>query len=106
VFNSVSPDQVFPAGRIVSRCQIPANLLNDSYYRVHVMLVRDTSVVVLQQPEAVLFEVYDVPRVHNWYGKWPGALRPKLAWELDFTEAGAQLSTARAMSSAADSDLI
>ena len=100
VFNSISPAEVFPVGRIVTRCQIPANMLNDSYYRLHVMLVKDTSVVVLQHPEAVLFEVYDVPREQNWYGKWPGVVRPKLDWDLEFSEAGEQFAPVGAMDQA------
>jgi lipopolysaccharide transport system ATP-binding protein len=99
VFNSISPASAFPAGQITAKCQIPGNLLNDSYYRVHVMLVKDTSVVVVQHSEAVLFEVYDVPREQNWYGKWQGVIRPKLEWELDFSEAPGQFSPAGALDS-------
>jgi lipopolysaccharide transport system ATP-binding protein len=97
VFNSISPARTLPAGQMVATCRVPGNFLNDGYYRVDVRLVKDTSVVMLGQPEAILFEVYDVPREQSWYGKWPGVVRPTLEWELDFAGAR-QSSPAAAMS--------
>jgi lipopolysaccharide transport system ATP-binding protein len=98
VFSSVSPVEAQPAGRIRAVCRIPGDLLNDSYYRVHVMIVKDTSVVLLQHFEAIQFEVYDVPREYSWYGKWAGALRPKLQWEIEFAEDAEQNAPATASS--------
>ena len=83
VFNSISPAEVLPAGRFKAVCRIPGNLLNDSYYRVQAMIVKDTSAVLLNHNETMMFEVYDVPREANWYGKWAGVVRPKLDWELE-----------------------
>jgi lipopolysaccharide transport system ATP-binding protein len=97
VFNSISPADELPAGRMRASCRIPGSLLNDGYYRVQVMLVKDTSMVILNHPEAMLFEVYDVPREHRWYGKWPGATRPSLQWDLEFTEAADQVSAAETL---------
>jgi lipopolysaccharide transport system ATP-binding protein len=102
VFNSISPSEALPAGRMRAACMIPGNLLNDSYYRVHVMLVKDTSVVMLSHSEAALFEVYDVPREQKWYGKWPGAVRPQLDWELRFSDDSDRFSEVGATYSATE----
>jgi lipopolysaccharide transport system ATP-binding protein len=93
VFNSPSPPQVFPAGRIKAACQIPGNFLNDGYYRVHVMIVKDTSTILLNHNETMLFEVYDTPREYSWYGKWPGVVRPALGWNLEVDRTAEVLQT-------------
>jgi lipopolysaccharide transport system ATP-binding protein len=85
VFNSISPANVYDAGRIEAVCEIPSNFLNDGYYRVHVMIVKDTSVRLLNLAETMLFEVYDTPREYDWYGKWPGVVRPRMNWQVEFT---------------------
>lgn len=84
VFNSISPVDVYPAGRVAAVCEIPANFLNDGYYRVQVMIVKDTSSILLDHQEAMLFEVFETARQYDWYGKWPGVVRPHLNWDLDF----------------------
>jgi lipopolysaccharide transport system ATP-binding protein len=93
VFNAISPAEIFPAGRIKASCRIPGNFLNDSCYRILVMIVRDTSVILLNHPEAILFEVYDIPREQSWYGKWSGAVRPTLSWEIQALGNGEQFSS-------------
>jgi lipopolysaccharide transport system ATP-binding protein len=30
--------------------------------------------------DVLVFEVSDVEREGKWYGKWPGAVRPKFEW--------------------------
>ncbi len=81
VLNSVSPFGPLPSGLFSGVCTIPGNLLNDGYYRVRLMIVRDTSVILLDTQELLMFEVYDIPRDAHWYGKWSGVVRPKLRWE-------------------------
>lgn len=72
----------FPVGRFKSTCHIPGNLLNDARYRVSVMFVRDTSVALFQEAAVLEFEVEDASVGRgNWYGKWPGVIRPKFEWE-------------------------
>jgi lipopolysaccharide transport system ATP-binding protein len=70
-----------PAGKMRASCDIPANFLNDGYYRTHIMIVKDTSTVLFNHNETMLFEVFDVPREFSWYGKWPGVVRPNLVWD-------------------------
>jgi lipopolysaccharide transport system ATP-binding protein len=80
VFNSPSTARAFPAGLIRGVCYIPGNLLNDSTYRVQLLIVKDTSVVLFNHPSVVQFEIRDGERDGNYYGKWHGAVRPQLEW--------------------------
>jgi lipopolysaccharide transport system ATP-binding protein len=86
VFNSGSEARSFPAGLVRGVCYVPANLLNDSTYRVHLMIVKDTSVAVFNHHNIAQFEVKDVERDGHWYGKWIGAVRPQLKWTHEWIE--------------------
>jgi lipopolysaccharide transport system ATP-binding protein len=41
--------------------------------------VQESSSLYLH-PEVLVFEVLDTVREENWFGKWPGVVRPKLEW--------------------------
>ncbi len=84
IMNVVSPPQRFAKGLVNGVCHIPAGLLNDATYRVRLLVVQDTSVALLDAPDILMFEVQDVEREGNWYGKWPGAVRPTLDWTVDY----------------------
>jgi lipopolysaccharide transport system ATP-binding protein len=81
IFNTVSEAKQYPRGLIKGICQIPGNLLNDSAYRVRLLIVKNTSTVLLDMDNVASFEVHDTEREGNWYGKWIGAVRPNLHWE-------------------------
>jgi lipopolysaccharide transport system ATP-binding protein len=85
VFNTCSPSARHAKQRVCARCRIPGGLLNDSTYRAQVIIVEDTSRPILVVDDAVAFEVHDVERSGNWFGKWPGALRPQLDWTFEPT---------------------
>ncbi|HWE48843.1 MAG TPA: polysaccharide ABC transporter ATP-binding protein [Bryobacteraceae bacterium] len=87
IFNWPSPAQSTPAGILRGRCSVPGGLLNDGRYRIHLMVVKETSMLLCEQKEALVFEVNDPPREGNWFGKWPGCVRPVLPWTMS-TEAG------------------
>jgi lipopolysaccharide transport system ATP-binding protein len=71
----------YPAGRFRSRCRVPAPLLNDGLYRLSVLLVQDAAHPVLVVEDAITFEVHDAAEGRGgWYGRWPGVVRPELAW--------------------------
>jgi lipopolysaccharide transport system ATP-binding protein len=91
VFNSVSPAEVMPAGKVRASCDIPAHFLNDGYYRTHIMIVKDTTIIVFNNPETMLFEVFDTPRDYSWYGKWPGVVRPNLRWDREIFQEEEQI---------------
>jgi lipopolysaccharide transport system ATP-binding protein len=80
VFNSFSEPQQFPVGLVKNICYIPPNFLNNGTYRMRVLLVKDTSVPILDIDDVIFFEVHDIERQGNWYGEWIGTVRPKLMW--------------------------
>jgi lipopolysaccharide transport system ATP-binding protein len=83
ILSSASCTGVYDVGLVRSKCRIPSNLLNDGSYRVSIMIVRDRSTAVYTHEDALAFEVHDVGREGGWLGKWPGAVRPNLAWQVE-----------------------
>jgi lipopolysaccharide transport system ATP-binding protein len=64
-------------------CYVPASLLNDGLHRVAFALVEGRE-VVFWMDDAVTFDVLDDPaRRDSWYGKWEGAVRPRLDWHTE-----------------------
>ncbi len=61
-------------------CDVPGDLMNDGVYSIMMMIVKDSAALFVLD-DAVVFEVHDVERTGNWLGRWPGAVRPKFAWE-------------------------
>jgi lipopolysaccharide transport system ATP-binding protein len=80
VFNTISPPTDRPAGLVREVCLVPGKLLNDGTYRVRVMIVKDTGVLLIDHLDAVTFQITESARPFNWYGKWVGVVRPELAW--------------------------
>jgi lipopolysaccharide transport system ATP-binding protein len=78
-----------PAGLIRHTVSMPGDFLNAGSYYVNVMIVKDASVGILLQNNAVAFEVTEGEVVGNWYGRIPGVVRPKLQWETETIEAPA-----------------
>ena len=71
----------FPRGLFRSRCRIPAHLLNAGLYRIHLMVVKNVSVPVARFDNVMAFEVQDdLAHRKDWYGRWPGVVRPQLEW--------------------------
>jgi lipopolysaccharide transport system ATP-binding protein len=81
VFASYSDFAPRPAGLIRHTVTIPGNLLNAGCYYVNMIVVKDASVGILFQNNVVGFEVVEGEIAGNWFGKDPGATRPKLNWE-------------------------
>jgi lipopolysaccharide transport system ATP-binding protein len=76
-----------PAGLFRDTCIIPGDLLNEGMHRVELLLVRDESVVIHSQDDLLVFDVHDsVDTRGAWYGKWPGVVRPVLAWSTELLE--------------------
>jgi lipopolysaccharide transport system ATP-binding protein len=82
VFSSFSVPQDFSAGLLKAVCEVPGNLLNNSLYRIRVMIVKDAAIHLLSY-DSVTFEVHDTERSVAYYGKWIGAVRPNLAWRTE-----------------------
>ncbi len=83
IFASVSDFEPRPVGLIRHTVEIPGDLLNAGSYYVNIIIVKDASVGVLFQNKVVSFEVIEGEAIGNWYGKIPGATRPKLQWKTE-----------------------
>lgn len=86
IFATPSPSFKLTKGIHTSLCYIPGNLLNDGVYTISIMLVRDESVCLYNFENAVSFEVRDERDVEGWHGKWLGAVRPRMCWEIKSNE--------------------
>ncbi len=76
-----------PAGLFRGRCHIPGGLMNDGIHKIELLLVKDETIVIYRQKDILTFEVQDAPDMRGtWYGKWPGAVRPRLDWSLELLE--------------------
>ncbi|HVB85409.1 MAG TPA: ABC transporter ATP-binding protein, partial [Candidatus Dormibacteraeota bacterium] len=87
VFNLASDFEPRPAGLIRHTLEVPGDLLNAGSYYVNMLVVKDASVAILIQNNVLAFEVAEGEAVGNWYGKLPGAVRPKLKWKSEAIEA-------------------
>ena len=76
VFNVGSQAKTFSNGLVKGVLEIPANFLNDGSYYISVMIVKDTADPIYFMEDAISFDVADFREGTNWYGKWPGAVRP------------------------------
>ncbi len=81
IFNVGTESKELKPGTYHSVLKIPANLLNDDIYTINLLFVKDTSVIIFGKEDLLTFEVFDIVREGNWYGKWLGAIRP----DLDFS---------------------
>jgi len=70
-------------GLIKGTCCIPGNFLNDGVYKVMIMIVQDASMPLYYLDDILVFEVNDIDRIGNWYGKWPGVVRPNFEWTVE-----------------------
>ena len=82
VLNTTSPATPMDRGSHRAICVIPGGFLNDQTYCVRVLLVQDTSRVVVDRDRLLTFELHDTPRTGTWFGKWVGVVRPALSWAL------------------------
>jgi lipopolysaccharide transport system ATP-binding protein len=84
VLNARSEPQRFAKGLIWQSCHIPGGFLNDETYTVRAVIIKDTCVGLFDKSNLLMFDVHDVEREGNWYGKWIGVVRPQLKWEANY----------------------
>lgn len=82
VFNALSPVVKLDKGLHKGICYIPANLLNDDYYSISMMVVKERSTPLFNLENGVSFEVAENREATGWHGKWPGYVRPLLEFTL------------------------
>jgi len=79
----------FPRGLFRDTCHVPGDLLNDGVHRIELLVVENSSHVIHRMDDVVVFEVRDIGDAREgWYGRWPGAVRPRLVWETERLAAG------------------
>ena len=83
IFNTASDCRAFPTGLVSGSFVIPGHFLNDAVYTVRLLIVKDTSVALLDIPDVLTVDVHDTTREGNWHGKWIGAVRPNFEWKLE-----------------------
>ncbi|MCE6990275.1 ABC transporter ATP-binding protein [Dyadobacter sp. CY323] len=86
IFNVGTQSEPFAKGLVRGTCEIPGNFLNDGSYVVSMMIVKDTSTVLYNMEEALIFDIEDYRENVTWYGKWPGYIRPQLNFSIRQTE--------------------
>ncbi|CAN5805525.1 ABC transporter ATP-binding protein [soil metagenome] len=83
IFDVPSPSVYCQKGLVEGECTIPANYLNDGSYYISLIVVKDTSVNLFYFEECLSFELEDFRGNIKWFGKWMGAVRPKLPFRLE-----------------------
>ena len=82
--NPTLRDSKLDQGLYRSRCQIPADLLNNNMYFIGLLVVKNQANVVFNIEEALAFEVVDSgERRGVYFGKRLGVVGPLLAWNME-----------------------
>ncbi len=77
-------DKPFPAGLFRFTCKVPGDLLNNGLHRLYLLIVQDAKTVLCKADDILAFHVADSPELRGgWHGKWVGAVRPNLDWEIE-----------------------
>ena len=63
-------------------CAIPANLLNDDIYQIHLYFHTNEMRALFSNEELLTFEIKDVKRESGYLGKINGIIRPQLQWNV------------------------
>jgi lipopolysaccharide transport system ATP-binding protein len=91
IFNTISGVFKATTGFVKGSCFIPGNFLNDGVYRVKIMIIQDTSIALYNHQDILVFEVHDIERSGNWYGKWAGIVRPAFEWDVELLDGQKEL---------------
>jgi lipopolysaccharide transport system ATP-binding protein len=76
-----------PAGLFRCTCYVPGRLLNAGRHRLDVLVVQNTSSVILQHRGVVSFDIVDLrEREGSYFGREPGVVAPILKWATDKVE--------------------
>jgi lipopolysaccharide transport system ATP-binding protein len=57
---------------------IPGNLLNNNTYYLNITIIKNSSLPIFTFANCVTFEVADVRSDLDYYGPWPGIIRPQI----------------------------
>lgn len=80
-FTTGSDDGILPEGLFSSVCHIPGHFLNQGFYRVKLLVVKDLSRVVFPLEDALCFEVQNFrDQEYGYFEKEDGVVAPLLEW--------------------------
>jgi lipopolysaccharide transport system ATP-binding protein len=73
------------SGLLRSSFVVPADLMNDGTYRIHLLALQGSTTVVAGWEDVVTFKVNDAPSDLRglYHDLWPGAVRPNFQWETE-----------------------
>jgi lipopolysaccharide transport system ATP-binding protein len=81
VFNVGTRPRYLKKGMHHATCEIPGDFLNDGFYTIRLMFIEDRSKTLFEIADAVNIEVHEEREETGWHGKWPGFVRPNLAFD-------------------------
>ena len=76
------PVPILQKGVQRAKCFIPKDLLNTGFYSISIYVVKDSSIPICLFDDLLMFEVEEERDSTNWYGRFPGFIRPKLNFKI------------------------
>jgi len=80
IFEVTSQPENYSEGGYREICEIPGGLLNTGEFYFDIMIVKNHNQPILKLEEVLYFEIEESKREIEFYGNWPGILRPELQW--------------------------
>ncbi|CAN5267505.1 ABC transporter ATP-binding protein [soil metagenome] len=86
VFTLATTPVLLGEGLAMAECAIPGNLLNNGKYSVTVNIDKNASQNLYTLDGAIVFEVENHKLNVEWYGVWPGVVRPNIPFSLEMMQ--------------------
>ena len=84
IFATISDLTKIPLGYFMAVCNVPPFFFNDNLYTIDLMVVRNGESQLIFIPDIIQIEGIEPPRSISWLEKFPGIIRPKFPWEINF----------------------
>ncbi|QDA59269.1 ABC transporter ATP-binding protein [Hymenobacter jejuensis] len=82
IFDVPAPPLVCEKGVVSGECHIPGNFLNDGSYYISLIIIQNASAEVFYYEQCLSFDLEDARGEIHGFGKWMGAVRPNLPFQL------------------------
>jgi lipopolysaccharide transport system ATP-binding protein len=75
-----------PTGLFQSVCRIPGNFLNEGLYSISALVINEATRTQIVEDYVLSFDVHDTGEMRKEHrtGRWPGVVRPRLAWSTEY----------------------
>lgn len=83
IFNVGSPSIEISNGYFTGKIIIPKNIMNDGNYYISCMVVKDRTIVLHDFEEIFNFDIADNREGLDYFGKWPGYIRPNFEFKIN-----------------------